>query len=160
MTTAIYPGTFDPITNGHIDIIHRAAKLFDHVIIAVAANPAKQPLFDLTERLSLIQPIFKNTNAISVLGFDTLLIDFAKKLSAHVILRGLRSMADFDFESQLAGMNYTLAPEIDTVFMLPAPEFRHIASSLVRECALLNGDISSLVPTGVVRALKEKSITK
>ena len=155
-TTAIYPGTFDPVTKGHVDIIHRASSLFERVIVAVAVNPTKAPLFDLRERVSLIEQVTTDLNNIEVRGFDNLLVHFAQEQKANVILRGLRAVSDFEYEFQLAGMNRKLAPELEMLFLMPAEKYTYISSSLVKEIAKLNGDISNFVPEVVKQALQDK----
>lgn len=154
--TVLYPGTFDPITNGHTDLIHRAARLFDKVIVAVAANPGKQPAFSLEERVNLARTVLAGLSNVEVCGFDNLLADFVKEKDANVILRGLRAVSDFEHEFQLASMNRHLAPEVETVFMTPAEQYTYISSSLVREIAALGGDVSGLVHEIVRAALKDR----
>jgi len=151
--TAIYPGTFDPITHGHSDLVQRAARLFDKVIVAVAANPTKRPAFDLDERIRLAQRVLSGLPNIEVCGFDTLLVDYAKARDAQVILRGLRAVSDFEHEFQLAGMNRRLAPTVETLFLTPAEQYAYISSSLVREIAALGGDVSGFVHESVRAAL-------
>ncbi len=151
--TAIYPGTFDPVTNGHCDLIERAARLFDRVIVAVAANPKKAPLFTLEERVSLAQKALANLSNVEVCGFDTLLASYARDRGAQVILRGLRAVSDFEFEFQMAGMNRQLAPDIETLFLTPAEKYTYISSSLVKEVAALGGDVSGFVHPAVSAAL-------
>lgn len=153
---AIYPGTFDPITNGHIDLVARAARLFSWVIVAVAANPAKTPAFSLDERVQLARSALADIKNAEVCGFDTLLADFAKARGAGVILRGLRAVSDFEHEFQLAGMNRRLAPEVETLFLTPAEQYTFISSSLVREIARYGGDVSAFVPEIVRTALLAK----
>lgn len=153
---AIYPGTFDPVTNGHIDIISRASKIFPELIIAVANSSAKRPYLPLQTRIELIQEAIGHLSGVSVLGFDTLLIDFAHKQKASVILRGLRAVNDFEYEFQLAGMNRKLSKEIETLFLTPSEALMFISSSLVREISAFGGDVSQFVPKGVVQALKER----
>ncbi len=153
---ALYPGTFDPITNGHTDLVRRAARLFDEVVVAIAANPKKQPLFALAERVALAQAALADIPQVRVLGFDTLLIEFVRAQKAHVILRGLRAVSDFEFEFQLAGMNRRLAPEIETVFLTPSEQEMFISASLVKEIALLGGDVSAFVHARVAAALAGK----
>lgn len=153
---AIYPGTFDPITNGHIDLVARAARLFSRVIVAVAANPAKTPAFSLDERVQLARSAVADIKNAEVCGFDTLLADFAKARGAGVILRGLRAVSDFEHEFQLAGMNRRLAPEVETLFLTPAEQYTFISSSLVREIARYGGDVSAFVPEVVRTALLAK----
>jgi len=154
--TAIYPGTFDPITNGHCDLIERASRLFDHVIVAVAANPKKVPLFTLEERVNLAQQALANLPNVEVCGFDTLLADYAHRRGAKVILRGLRAVSDFEFEFQMAGMNRQLAPTIETLVLTPAEKYTYISSSLVKEIAALGGDISGFVHPLVSAALSNR----
>jgi pantetheine-phosphate adenylyltransferase len=156
-TKVIYPGTFDPITNGHIDIIRRAGRLFPTVVIGVAENKVKNPFFTVNERIDLIRLAIQDIPNASVVGFDCLLIDFVKQQNAQVILRGLRAVSDFEYEFQLAGMNRNLAKDIETVFLTPAVDLMYISSSLVREIALLNGDVSKFVPEFVVDALRDKA---
>lgn len=147
----LYPGTFDPVTNGHLDIISRAARLLDRLVVGVAINTGKGPLFSLEERVELVQaevaPIAaKNGNVIEVLPFDTLLVHFARKVGASMIVRGLRAVSDFDYEFQMAGMNTRLDPGIETVFLTASERHQFIASRLVKEIAYLGGEISSFVP--------------
>lgn len=151
--TAIYPGTFDPITHGHSDLVQRAARLFDKVIVAVAANPTKRPAFELDERIRLAQLVLSGLPNVEVCGFDTLLADYAKARDAQVILRGLRAVSDFEHEFQLAGMNRRLAPTVETLFLTPAEQYAYISSSLVREIAALGGDVSEFVHESVRAAL-------
>ena len=159
MRIAIYPGTFDPITFGHLDIIKRASDLFDHLIIATAKDNAKNPLFSLEERTKMIKQEVESLNnmpKISVENFEGLLVDFAKKKNACVIIRGLRAVSDFEYEFQMFGMNSKLEPEIQTIF-LPASENNHfIASKLVKEVARLDGDISKFVSKNIADKLKQK----
>ncbi|MDC9724633.1 MAG: pantetheine-phosphate adenylyltransferase [Gammaproteobacteria bacterium] len=157
-TTAIYPGTFDPITKGHIDLVVRASKLFDRVIVAVAINPGKEPTFSLQERVDLAKQTLSELNNVDVCGFEGLLVDVAKKNGADVILRGLRAVSDFEHEFQLAGMNRKMQPDIETLFLTPAEQFTYISSSLVREIAVLGGDVSDFVAPCVEAALKAKLI--
>ena len=151
---AIYPGTFDPVTNGHVDIITRAAKLFPEVVVAVASSRAKQPFFPLDVRIRLLQEALNDVPHVQVVGFDTLLIHFVEAQGASVILRGLRAVSDFEYEFQLAGMNRKLSKEVETLFLTPSENLMFISSSLVREIATLGGDVSGFVPDVVVRALK------
>lgn len=153
---AIYPGTFDPITKGHTDLIERAARLFDEVIVAVALNAQKTPCFSHQKRIELAQKILASQSNVRVCGFDILLIDFVQQCQANIILRGLRAVSDFEYEFQLAGMNRQLSPQIETLFLTPAQQFTYISSSLVREIAALGGDVSPFVHPYVVEALKEK----
>ena len=147
----LYPGTFDPVTNGHIDIISRSARLMDKLVIGVAINTGKGPLFSVEERVELVQAevqqiALRNGTIIEVLPFQGLLIDFARKLGACMIVRGLRAVSDFDYEFQMAGMNYRMAPDIETVFLMASERHQFLASRLVKEVAALGGDISSFVP--------------
>ena len=153
---AIYPGTFDPVTRGHIDVCQRALKMFDHVVIGVADSPAKEPFFDINERLDMLETVFDGNNRFSVRRFSGLLIDFARECNADVIIRGLRAISDFEYEVQLAGMNRSLAPEIETVFLTAAQPFAFVSSSLVREIARLNGDVSEFLHPEILRRLTEK----
>ncbi len=155
-TKAIYPGTFDPLTNGHSDLVIRAAKLFDEVIVAVASNPSKQPLFSLAERVALAQQVFSNTPNVSVVGFSGLLAEFAKQHQAQVLLRGVRAVADFEYEFQLASMNRQLNPELDSLFMTPSEKNTFISSTLVKEVARHGGDVSAFVAPVVLQALTAK----
>ncbi len=154
--TAIYPGTFDPITDGHWDIIVRASKLFHKVIVAVAVNQGKAPLFSLEERVELVEDVTKDMPNVCIIGFNNLLVDCAKEQNANVVLRGLRAVSDFEFEFQMAGMNRRLSPELETVFLTPAEQYEFISSSMIREIARLNGDVSSFVSPFVKKRLKEK----
>jgi pantetheine-phosphate adenylyltransferase len=153
MTTAIYPGTFDPITNGHADIIARAALLFQRVVVAVAANPGKRPAFDLEQRVGLARAALEGLGNVDIVPFSSLLVDFSRAVGARVILRGLRAVSDFDYEFQLAGMNRRLAPDVETLFLTPAEQYTFISSSLVREVAALGGDVSAFVHPSVQAAL-------
>lgn len=154
--TAIYPGTFDPLTNGHTDLVRRAARLFDEVIVAVAANPQKRPMFDLEERVGLAREVLGDVPGVRVEGFESLLVDFMRSRGARVVLRGLRAVSDFEFEFQLAGMNRRLAPEIETVFLTPSEQEMFISASLVKEVARLGGDVAAFVDPRVLAALKTK----
>jgi pantetheine-phosphate adenylyltransferase len=154
--TALYPGTFDPITNGHTDLVRRAARLFDEVVVAIAANPKKTPLFSLDERVGLAQTVLKDVRGARVIGFDNLLIELTRQQGARVILRGLRAVSDFEFEFQMAGMNRRLDPNVETVFMTPSEQEMFISSSLVKEIAVLKGDVSGFVDPRVSAALKQR----
>lgn len=153
-TTAVYPGTFDPITNGHIDLIERAARLFPHVVVAVADNPAKNPLFPLKKRILLAEQSLAHLPNVRVQGFSGLLVDFVHEVNAQVIIRGLRAVSDFEYEFQLASMNRRLDDRVETVFLTPAEQYGFISSSLVREIARLGGPVADFVPLGVVNALQ------
>ena len=154
--TAIYPGTFDPITSGHLDLVARAAQLYDEILIAVAANKTKTPLFSLAERVELAKLTTAEFTNVRVIGFDNLLVDCAKEYGARVILRGLRAVSDFEYEFQLAGMNRKLAPELETVFLTPAEQYEFISSSMIREIARLKGDVSCFVSPFVHEKLIRK----
>ncbi|WP_337879247.1 pantetheine-phosphate adenylyltransferase [Rheinheimera sp.] len=152
-TKAIYPGTFDPITNGHSDLVARAARLFDEVILAIAANPSKKPLFSLDERVALATECFADLPNVKVVGFSGLLADFAKQQKAQVLLRGVRAVADFEYEFQLASMNRQLNPDLDSLFMTPSEKNTFISSTLVKEVARHGGDVSNFVSDHVRQAL-------
>jgi len=156
MVTAIYPGTFDPITNGHVDIAQRAAKLFDEVIIAVAERKAEKTLFTKDERLFFVNNLFSNIGNIKSISFDGLVTDLAREKSARILIRGVRTILDFDYEFKMAGMNKKLYTDIETVFLTPTENFNYISSSLVREIAVLGGDVSLFVPQSIQLALKKK----
>lgn len=153
---AVYPGTFDPVTNGHVDIIRRAANLFPEVIVAVATNPTKKPFFDLQTRITLLKEATVGLQDVQILGFDCLLIDFVRQQNAGIILRGLRAVSDFEYEFQLAGMNRKLAPQIETLFLPPSEHLMFISSTLVKEISALNGDVGPFVPEAVALALHSK----
>jgi len=154
--SAIYPGTFDPITNGHVDLVTRASRIFERVVVAVAENKNKVPLFCMEERVELARRALAGLGNVEVLGFDTLLVECARACGAGVILRGLRAVSDFEFEFQLAGMNRQLGPELETMFLTPAENYTYISSSIIREIAKLGGDVSSFVPEAVLAALTRK----
>ncbi len=154
--TALYPGTFDPITNGHSDIIERASRLFHKVIVAIAANSKKAPAFSLEERVSMARSALEGLDNVEVCGFDTLLAAYVEQRDAQVILRGLRAVSDFEYEFQLAGMNRRLAPKVETLFLTPAENYAFISSSLVKEVAELGGDVSAFVHPKVLAALKKR----
>lgn len=153
---AVYAGTFDPLTNGHMDLIQRGLKLFPEVVVAVAENAGKQPLFSLDERVELAKKVLKDFDNAIVVGFSTLLVDYAKKMNASVILRGLRAVSDFEFEFQLASMNRRLNNEIETVFLTPAENHTFVSASLVKEIGRLGGDVSQFVDPLVYKALCQK----
>ncbi len=154
--TAIYPGTFDPITNGHIDLIARAARIYDRLVVAIAVNQDKGPLFSLEERVQMVDKVTAGFANVDITGFDNLLVDCAKQNGANVILRGLRAVSDFEYEFQMAGMNRRLSPDLETMFLTPAEQYEFISSSMVREIAKLGGDVSSFVPYAVQQKLVEK----
>lgn len=155
-TTAIYPGTFDPITYGHIDLINRAASLFDKVIVAIAINPGKQPMFSLDERVTLAKQTVDELTNVEVCGFEGLLVNEALSMGANVIIRGLRAVSDFEYELQLATMNRRMQPKVETLFLTPAENLSFVSSSLVKEIAVLGGDVSEFVAPCVQTALKNK----
>jgi len=155
-TIAVYPGTFDPVTNGHIDLIERASRLFDKVIVAVAANPGKRPMFSQAERVALVTSVVAHLDNVEVSGFNTLLVEYVQQRGAQVILRGLRAVSDFEYEFQLAGMNRRLAPKVETMFLTPAEKYSYISSSLVKEIATLGGDVTEFVHKDVMAALRDR----
>lgn len=155
-TRVIYPGTFDPITNGHLDLIQRAASMFNEVIVGVAFSSSKQPLFTLEERVALIEQTTQALGNVQVVGFSGLLVDFAKQYQANVLVRGLRTVSDFEYEFQLSNMNRHLMPELETVFLTPAPSNSFISSSLIKDVVRHGGDISPFVPAAVAHAITEK----
>ncbi len=152
----LYPGTFDPMTNGHLDLVERASKVFDEVIVAIAASTRKNPAFTLDQRVDLANQVLGHLDNIEVCGFDKLLAHFAAEKQANVILRGIRAVSDFEYEFQLANMNRQLAPEVESVFLTPADHLSYISSSLVKEIASLDGDVSKFVPPLVNEALLER----
>jgi len=156
MKTIVYPGTFDPITNGHIDLIERASKLFDKIIVAIASNQKKSPLFDIDERISLAGECLQHLTNVEIKGFDYLLVNFVNDCEADAVMRGLRAVSDFEYEFQLANMNRALSPDIESIFLTPAEKFSYISSSLVREISSLKGDVSKFVPANVGDALIKK----
>ena len=156
MKTIVYPGTFDPITNGHIDLVERAARLFDKVVIGIASSQRKSPLFSIDERIQLASDALAHAPNIEIRGFDYLLVNFVNDCGADAIMRGLRAVSDFEYEFQLANMNRALSPEVESIFLTPAERFSYISSSLVREISSLDGDVSKFVPTNVVEALSNK----
>jgi pantetheine-phosphate adenylyltransferase len=155
-TKAIYPGTFDPITNGHADLIERAANMFTHVIVGIAANPSKKPLFSLDERVELIKQVTQHLSNVEVIGFKGLLADFAEDQGATVLIRGLRAVSDFEYEFQLANMNRRLNPNLESVFLTPSEENSFISSTLVKEVALHRGKVDQFCPPVVQDALTKK----
>ncbi len=159
MRRAIYPGSFDPITNGHLDLIERAARLFDEVIVAVLVNPAKTPLFTAEERVEMIRAVVRSPQ-VRVDTFDGLLIEYARKVEARVIIRGIRAISDYEYEFQMALMNRRLDPTIETIFMMPAEPYTYLSSRLVKEVCALGGDIAGVVPPIVERKMREKLLAK
>jgi pantetheine-phosphate adenylyltransferase len=155
-TLAVYPGTFDPITNGHVDILRRALKIFDRVVVALAENVRKAPLFTLDQRRKLIADALGGDARLEVDAFQGLLADYCRRRGATVVVRGLRALADFEYEFQSAHMNRRLAPDVETLFLMTGEESFYVSSSLVKEVALMGGDVSGLVPAGVVAALADK----
>ncbi|MGL6176129.1 MAG: pantetheine-phosphate adenylyltransferase [Vibrionaceae bacterium] len=152
----IYPGTFDPITNGHVDLVQRAANLFDEVIVAIASSPSKKPLFDLDERVALAKEVLQPLPNVKVVGFSGLLVHFAQQQQATILIRGLRAVSDFEYEFQLANMNRRLMPELESIFLTPTEEHTFISSTLVKEIALHHGNTRDFVADSVLRALQEK----
>ncbi|MEZ5540370.1 MAG: pantetheine-phosphate adenylyltransferase [Pseudomonadales bacterium] len=156
MRRVIYPGTFDPITNGHVDLVERGCRLFDTVVVAIASSTRKNPLFTLEERVALAKKVLGHIDNVEVVGFDILLIDFVHQQKASGVLRGLRAVSDFEYEFQLANMNRALAPDVESLFLTPSDHLSYISSSLVKEIGSLGGDISKFVPPLVADALAEK----
>ena len=154
-TIAVYPGTFDPITNGHTDLVERATKLFDKVIVAVAASPKKRPVLAHEVRISLAQQVLAHLPNVEVMGFDNLLTEFARSVNGKVVVRGLRAVSDFEYEFQLANMNRVIAPDVESLFLTPSEKHSYISSTLVREIASLNGDFGQFVNPMVERVLRE-----
>ena len=160
MKIAIYPGTFDPITNGHLDILERAMKLFDKVIITVARNSAKNPMFTEEERLEMIRKSVRRYKHVEVDSFAGLVVDYARRKKAVAIVRGLRAISDFEYEMQMALMNRHLQPAVETVFMMPAEQYTYVSSRLIKEVVALGGDVTGLVPAGVEARLNRKKRTQ
>jgi pantetheine-phosphate adenylyltransferase len=156
ITRAVYPGTFDPITNGHEDLIQRASRLFDEVVVGVAHSQSKRPFFSLDERVSLAREVLAPYSNVTVLGFTGLLSEFVKEQAASVILRGLRAVSDFEYEFQLAGMNRRLAPGVETLFLTPSDKYLFLSATIVREIAVLGGDIAAFVHPLTVQRMREK----
>ncbi len=156
----VYPGTFDPITNGHTDLVGRATKLFERVIVAVAASPKKKPMFDLEQRVNLVKEAVSDFDNIEVMGFSNLLVDFLEEQGANAILRGLRAVSDFEYEFQLANMNRQLAPHVESLFLTPSEHLSFISSTIVREVSALGGDITKFVHPAVAEALKQNYQSK
>jgi pantetheine-phosphate adenylyltransferase len=155
-TLAVYPGSFDPLTNGHVDIIARGARLFDRIIVAIAVNAEKTPLFTLEERVEIARAVFKDQPTVEIEAFDGLLVDYVARRRADVIVRGLRAVSDFEFEFQMAVMNRRLNGKIETVFMMPAEQYSYISSRLIKEVFALGGQVHGLVPDMVEARLREK----
>ena len=160
MSVAIYPGSFDPLTNGHVDIIERGARLFDRIIVAMLINMDKSPLFTLPERVEITREVFHDSANVEVDTFDGLLVDYARRRRATVIVRGLRAISDFEFEMQMALMNRRLNPDVETAFMMPAEQYTYVSSRLVKEIVALGGSVSGLVPPTVERRLREKKLAR
>lgn len=156
MKTIVYPGTFDPITNGHIDLIERASKLFDKIIVSIASSKKKSPLFTIEERISLATECLSHLPNVEIKGFDYLLVNFVKDCGGDAVMRGLRAVSDFEYEFQLANMNRALSPNVESIFLTPAEKFSYISSSLVREISSLQGDVTKFVPANVADALVKK----
>lgn len=156
MRNAVYPGSFDPLTNGHLDIIRRAARLFDRVLVAVLENEGKAPLFTVAERMELISTCTRDIPGVEVHSFSGLLVDFMKRTNARVVVRGIRAVSDYEYELQMALMNRELRPEIETIFMLPAVEYTYVSSRLIKEVFRLGGDIGRLVPEPVLDSLRAR----
>jgi len=154
--TAIYPGSFDPPTNGHLDLIQRGSNIFDELVVAILRNPDKDPLFSVNERRNMLEELTHDFKNVRVDTFDDLTVDYAARVKAHAVLRGIRALSDYEYELQMALMNRKLAPELETVFMMPAEQYSYVSSRLVREVAHLGGRITELVPELVERKLREK----
>jgi len=159
-TLAVYPGTFDPLTNGHVDIISRGARLFDRIVVAILINAEKAPLFSMDERVEIAREVFKDQRNVEVDTFDGLLVDYVERRHAQVVVRGLRAVSDFEFEFQMALMNHRLNPTIDTVFMMPAEQYTYISSRLIKEVFALGGRVHGLVPEVVEERLRGKGLKK
>ena len=157
---AVYPGTFDPVTNGHIDLIRRSAALFDHVVVALLRNADKNPLFSIEERCEMLEQAVRNMKNVSVATFDGLLVDFVEQIGAGVIVRGIRAISDYEYELQMALMNRRLSSKVETVFMMPAEAYSYLSSRLVREISLLGGSVHGLVPPMVESRLKRKHASR
>ncbi|MFA5172647.1 MAG: pantetheine-phosphate adenylyltransferase [Sulfuriferula sp.] len=153
---AVYPGTFDPVTCGHEDLVRRATRIFDEIVVAVALGGHKQPFFDLDMRVAMAQKVFADMPNVRVVGFSGLLMDFVAAQSSHIVLRGLRAVSDFEYEFQLAGMNRNLNPQVETVFLTPAEQFMFVSASMVREIAMLGGNVSPYVHPSVLAQLQKK----
>jgi pantetheine-phosphate adenylyltransferase len=154
---AIYPGSFDPVTNGHLDLIARAAKMFDHLVVAILRNSAKNPLFTVEERVSMLSEGTAEFGNVSVSTFDGLLVDFAREERAHAVVRGIRAISDYEYELQMALMNRRLAPDVETIFLMPDAKYSFVSSRLVKEVFRLGGSVDGLVPKFVIERMKDKS---
>ena len=159
-TLAVYPGSFDPLTNGHVDIISRGARMFDRIIVAILVNAEKSPMFSMDERVEIAREVFKPHPTVEVDTFNGLLVDYVQRKQAQVIVRGLRAVSDFEFEFQMALMNQRLNPSIETVFMMPAEQYTYISSRLIKEVFTLGGRVHGLVPELVEQRLREKGLAK
>jgi len=159
-TLAVYPGTFDPLTNGHVDIISRGARLFDRIVVAILINAEKAPLFSMDERVEIAREVFKDQRNVEIDTFDGLLVDYVERRHAQVVVRGLRAVSDFEFEFQMALMNHRLNPTIDTVFMMPAEQYTYISSRLIKEVFALGGRVHGLVPEVVEERLRGKGLKR
>jgi pantetheine-phosphate adenylyltransferase len=155
---AVYPGSFDPLTNGHVDIIRRGSRLFDRIVVAILVNPEKSPLFTPDERVDLAREVFEDDANVEIETFDGLLVDYARRRGASVIVRGLRAVSDFEYEMQMALMNRHLSPEVETVFMMPSEAYTYLSSRLVKEVFALGGPVEAFVPTPVERRLAQKRL--
>lgn len=155
-TKAIYPGTFDPLTNGHLDIVSRAALMFDHIVLAVAASPSKRPLFSLDERVALATEVTAHLDNVEVIGFSDLMANFAREQQANVLVRGLRAVSDFEYEMQLAQMNRHLLPTLESVFLMPSGQYSFVSSTLMKEVARHGGEVQAFLPAAVYQALMAK----
>jgi pantetheine-phosphate adenylyltransferase len=153
---AIYPGTFDPVTNGHVDLIQRGAKLFDHLVVAILRNSAKDPLFTVEERVEMLKEVTADIDNVSVATFDGLMVEFARLQGASAVLRGIRAISDYEYEFQMALMNRRLAPDIETVFLQPAGRYSFVSSRLLKEVFSLGGDVTGLIPPNVLKRLRER----
>jgi pantetheine-phosphate adenylyltransferase len=160
MRAAIYPGSFDPLTNGHLSLIQRGLKMFDHLIVAIAVNPKKVPLFTMDERAEMIRDAIGPEPRVEIDHFEGLLVDYVKRRKQNVVLRGLRAMSDFEFEFQLANMNRRLSPDIETVFMMTGEDYFYVSSNLVREVASFGGNVEGMVPPNVLKRLSAKFASK
>lgn len=157
MTRALYPGTFDPLTRGHEDLIRRAASMFEHVVLAIADSQSKKPMFTIDERLEMSAEVLGDLTNVSVIRFSGLMVNVMQQQQASVVVRGVRSVTDFEYELQLAGMNRQMMPGLETIFMTPADEYQHVSGTLVREIAMMNGDVERFVPAAVLPALLERA---